>query len=97
MRKFFGKFLEKYGVDFNVEARRDYKSAMAALTETEWNAKTRENLKDLLVLLCFFQYSYKSGLFKVKPSTIYTSVSSAEMPFPQDPSSKLKVILSYMQ
>jgi hypothetical protein len=36
-------------VDYKVEARREYKSAMAALTDTTWNAKTRENLEDLVV------------------------------------------------
>jgi len=47
--QFFGKFLEKWGVDMKVEARRDYKSAMSAYTDSAWNEKTRENLEDLVV------------------------------------------------
>jgi hypothetical protein len=49
--QFFGDVLKKYGVDFTVEARRDYKSALASLTDSAWNEKTRQNLQDLLVII----------------------------------------------
>ena len=45
--------LEKYGVDFKVEARREFKSALANLSGTGWNEPTRQNLEDLLV---YFPY-----------------------------------------
>src|SRR5436190_8372574 len=82
--EFFGKVLEKYGIDFKVEARRDYKSAMASLTDSGWNEKTRQNLEDLLVNSPHSIHLHYSGPFKPKPFTIYISVSSAKIESQQD-------------
>ena len=36
-------------MDFKVEARREFKSALASVSGTGWNEPTRQNLEDLLV------------------------------------------------
>jgi hypothetical protein len=69
--------LEKYGIDFKVEARREYKSALASFVGSAWNKPTRENLEDLLVnplplMSLILQWSLQSEtLFDLQ--TIYRS------------------------
>jgi hypothetical protein len=48
LTQFFGPILKKYGVDYTVEARREYKSALSSLTDAAWNEPTRQNLQDLV-------------------------------------------------